>query len=205
MRIYHLLGQGKCHFCGKYDTSVICHQIFTCCLLASHNICWAHLIEIQSMIIQGAFYWNYSVDSYSGIRITENTEYQFPKENIDVLTWQKLGRRDRGSLGTQFSRRNPKDRRKLPNEHDYRLFCIFQINRYSVYSINSAIGNWRITIPFILCILIPEIDLLRCPPCLHESEATKPKPNPRVSCVFTVWGDGSKFILNLLQACDYLC
>ena len=24
--------------------------------------------------------WDYSVDSYSGIRITEHTEYQFPKE-----------------------------------------------------------------------------------------------------------------------------
>ena len=91
--------------CSKCDTSVICHQMFTCCLLASHNICWAHWIRIQPIMIQGAFYWNYSVDSYSGIRITENTEYQFPKENTDVLTWQKLGRRDRGSLGTQFSRR----------------------------------------------------------------------------------------------------
>ena len=29
---------------------------------------------------KGALFWDYSVDSYSGIRITEHTEYQFPKE-----------------------------------------------------------------------------------------------------------------------------
>ena len=29
---------------------------------------------------QDAFFWDYSIDSYSGIRITEHTEYQFPKE-----------------------------------------------------------------------------------------------------------------------------
>ena len=28
----------------------------------------------------GAFFWDHSLDSYSGIRITEHTEYQFPKE-----------------------------------------------------------------------------------------------------------------------------
>ena len=32
----------------------------------------------------------------------------------------------------------PKDRRKLPKEHDYRLYCLFQTNRYSV---NSAVGS----------------------------------------------------------------
>ena len=28
----------------------------------------------------GPFFWDYSVDFYSLIRITEHTEYQFPKE-----------------------------------------------------------------------------------------------------------------------------
>ena len=31
-----------------------------------------------------------------------------------------------------------KDRRKLSNEHDYRLFCLFLTNRYTVYYTNSA-------------------------------------------------------------------
>ena len=35
----------------------------------------------------------------------------------------------------------PKDRRKLPKEHDYRLFCLFRTNCYSVYSVNSAIES----------------------------------------------------------------
>ena len=29
---------------------------------------------------KGAFFWDYSIDSYSGIRTTEHTEYQLPKE-----------------------------------------------------------------------------------------------------------------------------
>ena len=32
----------------------------------------------------------------------------------------------------------PKDRRQLPKEHDYWLFCLFRTNRYSV---NSAVGS----------------------------------------------------------------
>ena len=30
----------------------ICHQMFTCCLLAFHNVCWVQWIAIQPMIIQ---------------------------------------------------------------------------------------------------------------------------------------------------------
>ena len=30
---------------------------------------------------------------------------------------------------------------KIAKEHDYQLFCLFRTNRYSVYSINSAIGS----------------------------------------------------------------
>ena len=44
---------------------------------------------------------------------------------------------DQGNLGTQFFRR--KTGEKLPNEHDYRLFCLFRKNRYSVNF--AAIGN----------------------------------------------------------------
>ena len=41
---------------------------------------------------KGTFFWDYSVDSYSGIRITEHTEYQFPKNRICAIlkTCQKL-------------------------------------------------------------------------------------------------------------------
>ena len=35
----------------------------------------------------------------------------------------------------------PKDGKKLLKEHDYRLFCLFQRNCYSIYSVNSAIGS----------------------------------------------------------------
>ena len=34
----------------------------------------------QRVAFWGVFFWDYSVDSYSGIRITEHSEYQFRKE-----------------------------------------------------------------------------------------------------------------------------
>ena len=58
--------------------------------------------------------------------------------------WGRKWSRDRAIFPPEY-------RRKLPKEHDYRLFCLFPTNRYSVYSLNSAIGS-RIrlnTIPFI--------------------------------------------------------
>ena len=90
----------------------------------------------------GAFFRDYSVDSYSGIRITEHTEYQFPKEQTlcycenriaDVTRIKAMRLRKSG-----YALFPPKDRRKLPKEHDYRLYCLFRTNCYSV---NSAIGS----------------------------------------------------------------
>ena len=37
-------------------------------------------MSITIYYILGAFLWDYSVESYSGMGITEHTEYQFPKE-----------------------------------------------------------------------------------------------------------------------------
>ena len=34
-----------------------------------------------------------------------------------------------------------KDRRKLPKEHNYRLFCLFPTLPHSVYLVNSVIGS----------------------------------------------------------------
>ena len=46
--------------------------------------------------------------------------------------------RPRRSWYTTFP---PKDRRKLPKEHDCRLFCLLRTNRHSLYSVTSAIGS----------------------------------------------------------------
>ena len=76
------------------------------------------------------------------IRITEHTEYQFPKEQTLCYSENRIA--DVAKIeATRLTRvwvRNspPKDRRKLPKEHDDRLFCLFRTNRYSVY---SAIGS----------------------------------------------------------------
>ena len=87
---------------------------------------------------KGTFFWDYSVYSYSGIR---HTEYQFPKEQtlcysenrIADVTKNKAMRLSKSGY-TIF----PKDRQKLPKEHDYQLFCLLRTNCYSV---NSAIGS----------------------------------------------------------------
>ena len=75
-----------------------CNRIQAVDLLTSTNPVWETL---------GAFFWDYFADSYSSIRITEHTEYQFPKEQTlcysENRMWLKLRGWDRGSLGTHFS------------------------------------------------------------------------------------------------------
>ena len=64
--------------------------------------------------------------------ITEHTEYQFPKEQtLKQNSWRDKNWRDRPRK-SGYTIFPPKDRRKLPKEHDYRLFCLFRKNRYSV-------------------------------------------------------------------------
>ena len=84
------------------------------------------------------------IDSFSGIRITEQTEYQFPKEQTLCYSENRIA--DMTNIKAMRPRKSgyanfpSKDRQKLPKEHDYRLFCLFQTN-YTVYSVNSAIGS----------------------------------------------------------------
>ena len=79
------------------------------------------------------------------LRITEHTEYQFPKEQTLCYSENRIAEmtkikamRPRKSGYTIFP---PKDGRKLPKEHNCRLFCLFRTNRYSAYSADSAIGS----------------------------------------------------------------
>ena len=97
---------------------------------------------ILAVFTKGTLFWDYSVDSYSGIRITERTEYHFPKEQTLYYSENRIA--DVTKMKAMRPRKSgyaifpPKDGRKLPKEHDYRLFCLFRTNRYSV---NSAIGS----------------------------------------------------------------
>ena len=112
----------------KYCISVLFHA------LEQNNVDWSELKQSK-----GAFFGDYSVDSYSGIRITEHTEYQFPKEQTLCYSENRMAdvtkikaMRPRESGYATFLLENG---RKLPKEHDY---CLFRRNRYSV---NYAIGN----------------------------------------------------------------
>ena len=75
------------------------------------------------------------------IRITEHTEYQFPKEQTLCYSQNKIA--DVTKINAMRPRKCRyaifplKDGRKLPKEHDYRLFCLFRIKRYPFYSVNS--------------------------------------------------------------------
>ena len=89
-------------------------------------------------VTNGVFFWDYSINFYSGIRITEHSEYQFPKEQTLCYSENRIAdvtkikaMRPRKSRNTIFP---AKDGRKLPKEYDYQLFCLFRTNRYSVYS-----------------------------------------------------------------------
>ena len=110
--------------------------------------------------IKGAFFWDYSVVSYSGIRITEHTEYQFPKEQslcysenrvADVTKMEAMRPRKSG-----YAIFPPKDERKFPMSIPSILLSGAELTEY--YSVHSGIriGPKRTQLPPILCILIRE-------------------------------------------------
>ena len=67
-----------------------------------------------------------------GISIPERTEFVI----ADVTKIKAMRPRKSG-----YAISPQKDRRRLPKEYDYQLFCLFWTNRYSIYSINSAIRS----------------------------------------------------------------
>ena len=125
LRIYWELGKE-----GIYHCAVL--FIWNCCKtkwwFVKLFIFPNDLKDIPLVNLAGTFFWDYSVDPYSDIRITEHTEYQFPKEQTLCFPEnRKLRRWNRGSLGTPFSRGKMDEN------------CQKNTNRYSVCSINSAI------------------------------------------------------------------
>ena len=88
--------------------------------------------------------WLYRLFLFRYRYITEHTEYQFPKEQILWYPENRIGWRDknwRDETEEVWVCNFSVKRRENFREHDYRLFCLFRRNRYSVYSINYAIGS----------------------------------------------------------------
>ena len=95
----------------------------------------------------GALFWDYSMNSYFSIRITEHTEYQFPKEQTLCCSENRIAditkidmMRLRKSGYTIFP---PIEGQKLPKEHDYWLFGLLRTNCYSVDFSRIIIGPKR--------------------------------------------------------------
>ena len=140
----------------------------------SHSECWHYSLCIVSILpavyghillgLFGQFLFQYKNNRTYRISIPKRTDF--------VLFWKQNSWRDKHWRKSGYAIFPLKDRRKLPKEHDYRLFCLFQTNRYSIYSINSTIRSridgilfcsfqnqnrsQRTQLPPILCILILE-------------------------------------------------
>ena len=91
---------------------------------------------------KGAFFWGYSSYSYSGLGITECTEFQFRKERSQI--W-KRNTHGGGDLRTTMSvhvleceRPRWISRQKFPKRT--RILCIPN-KPYSFHSVHSAIGS----------------------------------------------------------------
>ena len=126
---------------------------------------------------QGTFFWDYSVDSYSGIRITEHTDYQFPKEQTLCYSENRIAdvTKNEGDETEEVwvhhfpAKRRAKiaKRTQLPailsilNKPVFHLLCLFCntilyiLEYYSIHS-RIRIGPKRTQLPPIPCILIPE-------------------------------------------------
>ena len=110
---------------------------------------WLRNFHFLSAEFQGAFFGDYSLTcySYSGLGITEYTEFQFPKERSFIF-W-KRNTHDGGDLRTTMSsNRKPGDRCERPrwipakNFPKERLFCArIPSKPYSFHSVTSAIGS----------------------------------------------------------------
>ena len=59
---------------------------------------WSEASPRPTSLSQGAFFWGYSSYSYSGLGITEYTEFQFRKERSEIWNTHRGG-----DLGTTMS------------------------------------------------------------------------------------------------------
>ena len=96
---------------------------------------------------RGAFYWDYSGYPYSGLGITQYTEFQLPKERSFILKTEYSWRRWPDLRTSTYSNRKPDDRRGQPHWISRQKFPkrtrILRIpsKPYSVHSVHSAIGS----------------------------------------------------------------
>ena len=114
----------------------------------------------------GTFFWDYSIDSYSGIRITEHTEYQFPKEQtlcysenriadvtkIKAMRQRKSSHQNTGENCQKNMITGYSEQTTIPSI----LLSGAELTEYYFVHSGIRIGPRRTQLPPILCILIPK-------------------------------------------------
>ena len=110
-------------------------------------------IFLELSYTMGAFFWDYSGYSYSGLGITEYTEFQFPKERSFMLKMETT--HGGGDLRTTTSSsQRPGDWRGRPRwiscqKFPKRTYILPVPSKpYSVHSVHSAIGSRMNTMIF---------------------------------------------------------
>ena len=167
----------------------------------------------------GAFFWDCSSYSYSGLGITEYTEFLFRKErsliwkrNIPMaeVTWELQWL----PAATGASGREGFPAKNIPKE---RVFCLFRVNRipsilfillsgaewtewYSVYSENG-IAPKRTEMPSILSIPIPEYSQKNAP---HISYIGMCRPKGYGFWAVLVWKRVQNLIITVLNRVWFL-
>ena len=92
---------------------------------------------VDTVATLGALFWDYSVYSYSGVGITEDTEYQFPKEQTSCYSENRIG--DVARCGTMWV--GGCERNVIINNCAVCVVCVFLCLR--VCRIQSGKGKKR--------------------------------------------------------------
>ena len=94
------------------------------------SCCLQYFYRLTKRQTKGAFFWGYSGYSYSGLGITEYTEFQFRKEHsLCFRSGNEIGGDLRTTISTHATGAGGRVGFPAKNFPKERVFCLFRINR----------------------------------------------------------------------------